>query len=136
MIDTTSSILLVTVAITWGVTNTLMKTSVDEVESCSSNTAPWYTNLWTELASLVKNWKYLCAYGANQMGSLLFYYSLGFCQLSIASPLVNVMTFVVTFLADQYFLSSDVKKPVSLAQKSGLLCVCSGIIVCIYASVS
>lgn len=137
MVDVVSLVLLSLVAILWGTTNALMKTGVEGIEKCSEVNSSWFRNLWRELKFLVTNWRYVSSYGVNQLGSLIYYYALGYCDLSIAGPLTNTMTFVVTYFADGYFLKGRTEEvgysKGNIYRKAGLVCICAGILCCISA---
>ncbi|ODN00815.1 Transmembrane protein [Orchesella cincta] len=134
MVDAFSLLLLSLVAILWGTTNALMKTGVEGIEKCGEKATSWYQRVWEEVKFLVTNWRYVSSYVVNQTGSLIFYYTLGYCDLSIAGPLTNTMTFVVTFFADGYFLKgrSD-QRGSNLYQKAGLVLICAGVVCCLCA---
>lgn len=134
MVDVLSLVLLSIVAILWGTTNALMKTGVEGIEKCGVPNSSWWRNIWEEIKFLVTNWRYVGPYGVNQLGSLIYYYALGYCDLSIAGPLTNTMTFVVTYFADGYFLKgskSNKQDSGSVYKKAGLVCICAGIICCL-----
>lgn len=137
MVDVFSLVLLSLVAFLWGTTNALMKKGVEGIEKCSVPSSSWYRNLWEEIKFLVTNWRYLSSYGVNQLGSLIYYYSLGYCDLAIAGPLTNTLTFVVTYFADGYFLKEsgqqEARADSIFYKKAGLLCICAGIICCLCA---
>lgn len=133
MIEFFAVFLLFVVALLWGTTNALMKKGAEGIERCSTPSTSWIRNLWEEIKFLVKNWKYLLSYGVNQLGSLIYYYALGYCDLSIAGPLTNTMTFVVTYFADGYlFGRADSER--SIHQRIGLGFVCAGVLVCLSSS--
>jgi len=128
MPDIISVVLLSLVAIIWGITNALMKQGAEGIERCSSSSKSWARNLLEEIKFLLKNWKYLLFYGINQLGSLLYYYSLGYCDLAVAGPLTNTMTFIVTYVADNFMFGH--KNSNNTYEKVGLCCICLGILLC------
>lgn len=133
MVDVFSLVLLSLVAILWGTTNALMKKGVEGIEKCEVANASWLRNIWEEIKFLVTNWRYVGSYGINQLGSLIYYYTLGYCDLAIAGPLTNTMTFVVTYLSDGYFLGGSGQGGVNRYQKAGLFFICAGIVCCLCA---
>jgi drug/metabolite transporter (DMT)-like permease len=134
MLDYFPAILLSLVAILWGTTNALMKKGAEGIERCSSPSNSSIRNFFQEIKFLAKNWKYLCSYGVNQIGSLIYYYSLGFCDLSIAGPLTNTMTFVVTYFADGYFFGKSSISERNIYEKVGLCSICLGVLLCLSSS--
>jgi drug/metabolite transporter (DMT)-like permease len=131
MLDCFSALLLLVVATLWGTTNALMKKCSEGIEKCESQSASWIRNWFEEIKFIAKNWRYLSVYGVNQCGSLIYYYALGYCDLAIAGPLTNVMTFVVTYFADGYFFKDNVKS--NKYQKAGIVLICVGILICLSA---
>ncbi|CAG7838504.1 unnamed protein product [Allacma fusca] len=121
-------LLLVVVAIIWGITNPMMKKGSEGIENCTSSSA--FRSFLMELKFLFLNWKYLMAYGLNQCGSLLYYYALGSCELMIAGPLTNTLTFVVTYLSGKLIFGE--KDESSFTKKLGLACICGGVTICLY----
>ena len=65
----------------------------------------------------------------NQIGGILFVYLLGFTDLSLAVPLTNSLSFIVTTLTGYYLGEEMISNHVLLG--SGL--VCAGISLCIYS---
>ena len=77
---------LVLSAVLWGVTDALMKQTAPP--SSSSVTAT--------LLSLISSPAYVALLLVNQLGSLLYYFSLSLGRLSVISPVVNTGKFIVT----------------------------------------
>lgn len=130
MLDYFPLLLLSLVAIFWGITNALMKKCSEGIEKCERVSSSWIRNLWEELKFLIQNWPYLLTYGVNQCGSLIYYYALGYCDLSIAGPLTNTMTFVVTYFADGYFFGKDNNERNNY-HRVGLVLICAGVLLCL-----
>lgn len=73
-------LLVITVALIWGFTNPLMKYGIDSKVKSTKRISENLTKLrWLieEIKLILFNWKYILAYGINQLGSLLYYYTLG-----------------------------------------------------------
>jgi len=121
-------ILLVFVAVLWGITNGLMKKYVKGIEKVEEQN--FLKNLLNEFLFIVYNWKYLLSFGANQMGSLLYYHALGQYDLSLASPLTNAMTLAFTYISDKVLFAEESKQ--NIYEKVGLLFVCCGVLICFY----
>jgi len=121
---------IITVALIWGLTNPLMKKCSKGIETCASegtSSSSWISSLFLELKFLFTNWQYCLAYLLNQCGSLLYYYTLGQVDLSIASPLTNTLTFIVTYLAG-ILLFGEKDEESNIEKKIGLTFVCSGVL--------
>lgn len=135
MIDIISFISLFIVALLWGCTNALMKKYSEgiehlEQENTNQGQIGKLYSLISEVKFLIKNWQYLLTYSVNQLGSLLFYFTLSYCDLSIASPLTNTLTFVVTFVADGYLFPKG-ESGYNIYNKVGLVCICGGVLCCL-----
>ena len=70
---------------------------------------------------------YVCPFMLNQLGSVLFVYTLGSADLSLAVPLSNSLTFLVTTLAGRC-LGEDTT---SRATWVGAGLVCAGVALCV-----
>jgi len=80
------------VALIWGCTNPLLKRGAAGIETAApSGTIP-------QLRYLLTRWQYVAPFAANQLGSVVYYYSLSTAPLSVASPVTNALTFAVTSL--------------------------------------
>ena len=74
---------------------------------------------------------FLCVFGLNQLGSALYAYLLGSLELSLAVPLCNSLTFVVTAVAG-YALGEHVQHPRMLV--AGARFVVFGTAICMVSS--
>lgn len=81
------------VAVVWGVTNPLMKIGTSGIERVQGTN--WISKVLLELKYLALNWKYSVPFVLNQLGSLLYYWTLSTANLSIAVPLTNSLTLVI-----------------------------------------
>jgi len=79
---------LVLSAVLWGVTDALMKQTAPPSSSSSS--------IGSTLLSLISSPAYLTLLLVNQLGSILYYFSLSLGRLSVISPVVNTGKFIVT----------------------------------------
>ena len=79
---------LVLSAVLWGVTDVLMKQTAPPSSSSSS--------IGSTLLSLISSPAYLTLLLVNQLGSILYYFSLSLGRLSVISPVVNTGKFIVT----------------------------------------
>ena len=75
-------------AVLWGVTDALMKQTAPPSSSSSS--------IGSTLLSLISSPAYLTLLLVNQLGSILYYFSLSLGRLSVISPVVNTGKFIVT----------------------------------------
>ena len=79
---------LILSAVLWGVTDALMKQTAPPSSSSSS--------IGSTLLSLISSPAYLTLLLVNQLGSILYYFSLSLGRLSVISPVVNTGKFIVT----------------------------------------
>lgn len=93
------SVWLVAVAVLWGATNPLMKKGSAGIEkiSCSSRVV----QLVMEVKFLALRWQYAVPFLLNQSGSLLYYFTLSQADISLAVPIANSLTFLVTSLVSR-----------------------------------
>ena len=80
----------IAVGVIWGATNAGLK----YVER-----PPTDAKLVSELTSALTNWRWLAVYGLNQLGSLLYFYTLASSELSFAVPLTQATTLLSTIAA-------------------------------------
>lgn len=93
----------IAVALLWGCTNPLMKRGASGVEKVSSESPldkqkGLILKTLLELQYLVFNWRYTLPFLINQGGSVLYYWTLSTATLSVAVPLTNACTLVITVL--------------------------------------
>jgi drug/metabolite transporter (DMT)-like permease len=102
--------LLFLVAFFWGTSNPLMKrVTADEPGEHAKLSSPiaHMISLFKRHEYLVlfiscdpHRWKFIAAYLYDQAGSMLYYYSLGSTDLSIAVPIANGLTFAVAGITE------------------------------------
>ncbi|CAN0267732.1 unnamed protein product [Lampetra planeri] len=95
-LDTAGVLWLTAVALLWGGTNPLLKRGAKGVETVRGRGR--LRQLFAELCFLVSNPRYMVPFVLNQSGSLLYYFTLGSADLSVAVPLTNSLTFVFTLI--------------------------------------
>ncbi|CAL7944358.1 unnamed protein product [Xylocopa violacea] len=85
---------LTLVALLWGATNPFIKKGAKGLENVKASSR--FDQFFRELAFLLTNLKYLIPFIINQSGSLLYFLTLGSADISLAVPVTNSLTFVVT----------------------------------------
>ncbi|KAF2359155.1 putative transmembrane family 234, partial [Trinorchestia longiramus] len=83
----------------WGVTNPLLKKYSCGIENVQGSSR--LTQIFAELRFLISRPKYILAFLLNQVGSLLFFMLLGSTDLSLAVPIANGLTFLITTITGQ-----------------------------------
>eukprot|EP00112_Aurelia_sp_Birch-Aquarium-sp1_P020007 Seg506.3 transcript_id=Seg506.3/GoldUCD/mRNA.D3Y31 product="Transmembrane protein 234-like" protein_id=Seg506.3/GoldUCD/D3Y31 len=116
---------LFAVALIWGITNPFMKSGVQGLEKVKKSSL--MKQLVAELWHLVKSWRYMLPFLINQGGSLLFYIAISKTDISLAVPIVNSLTLVVTLITGS-FLGEKVNKSLVF----GICMVMAGVSICIY----
>ena len=97
-VDTVNQALwFVAVALIWGGTNPLLKQGGQGIERIQEKNA--LLQFVAEVKFLILNWKYLFPFALNQSGSLIYYYTLGSADISLAVPITNSLTFIFTGLS-------------------------------------
>ena len=110
-------------ALVWGVTNPFIARGARGIETASRKGGVLNT-----LRFLATSWAYLVPLVLNQGGSVLFYYALRVSSVSVAAPVANSLTAVVT-AATSYALG----EPVHVGPRflCGYALVLGGVAVCI-----
>ncbi|XP_043261987.1 transmembrane protein 234 homolog isoform X2 [Colletes gigas] len=85
---------LVIVAILWGITNPFIKKGAQGLENVKSSSR--FGQFFKELAFLLTTLKYLVPFIINQSGSVLYFLTLSSTDISLAVPVTNSLTFVIT----------------------------------------
>ncbi|CAD1473483.1 unnamed protein product, partial [Heterotrigona itama] len=89
-----SIVFLTVVAFLWGVTNPFIKKGAKGLENVKSSSN--FGQFFKELAFLVTNLKYIIPFIINQSGSVLYFLTLSKADISLAVPVTNSLTFVIT----------------------------------------
>ncbi|XP_053989885.1 transmembrane protein 234 homolog isoform X1 [Hylaeus anthracinus] len=85
---------LALVAFLYGVTNPFIKKGAQGLENVKSSSR--FGQFFNELAFLVTKLKYIVPFIINQCGSILYFLTLSSTDISLAVPVTNSLTFVVT----------------------------------------
>ncbi len=119
MVSSSEILALVLVGAFWGCTNPLMRQGSQNVASQQSSALSKWLN--------VRVW---LPYAVNQSGSLLFYYTLGHSDLSLAVPICNGLALVFSI-----FTSYWIGEPMNDSWRIivGSACVVAGVTVCLTA---
>ncbi len=88
------------VALVWGGTNPLLKKGSRGIEEIRGGSR--LTQLLAEVQFLALNWRYAVPFLLNQGGSVLYYLTLAEADISLAVPITNSLTFLVTTLAGRW----------------------------------
>jgi drug/metabolite transporter (DMT)-like permease len=112
------------VSLCWGFTNPFIKRGSQGVELIAEK-HPKYTQLY-EIWYLATRWQYVLPLLINLSGSSVFYYLLGDAELSLAVPITNALTFVMTFLAGSLLGEKLTRKDVI-----GISCILLGVVICV-----
>ncbi|GBC04480.1 hypothetical protein RclHR1_00570036 [Rhizophagus clarus] len=85
------------VALCWGFTNPFIKQGSRGLENIKRNN--WINQTLAEIWFLITRWQYVIPLLLNLSGSIVYYYTLGQADLSLAVPITNSLTFIFTTLA-------------------------------------
>ncbi|KAG0711157.1 Transmembrane protein 234 [Chionoecetes opilio] len=116
---------LLAVSLLWGITNPLLKRASVGIENI--HMANPILQTVHEVKFLATRLSYVCPFLLNQLGSVLFVYSLGSADLSLAVPLSNSLTFLVTTVAGRCLGEATT----SGATWVGAGLVCAGVAMCV-----
>ncbi|XP_072045226.1 transmembrane protein 234-like [Amphiura filiformis] len=117
---------LVIVAILWGATNPLMKKGGAGIENIHKDST--VKQFLAELQFLICNWKYLVPFVINQSGSIVFYLTLASAELSLAVPITNSLTFLVTTVTG-YLMGENIGGKETIL---GMCLVLAGVTLCVW----
>ncbi|XP_059908784.1 transmembrane protein 234 isoform X2 [Gadus macrocephalus] len=87
---------LLLVAILWGCTNPFLKRGTEGIEHVKRTNK--VLQVLAEVKFLFLNLQYLVPFLLNQLGSLVYYFTLATTDLSLAVPVTNSLTFLLTVL--------------------------------------
>ncbi|XP_001629747.2 transmembrane protein 234 homolog isoform X1 [Nematostella vectensis] len=116
---------LLGVALLWGVTNPFIKKGSAGIEDVKGKGA--IRQFLAEIRYLIFNWKYMVPFLLNQSGSVLFYLTLGSADLSLAVPITNSLTFIMTTLTGRILGEESCKTETYI----GMLLVVGGVSLCV-----
>lgn len=121
---------LMAVALLWGATNPLMKKGSAGIESinCSNR----YLQFIMEIKFLALKWQYVLPFLLNQSGSVLYYFTLSQVDISLAVPITNSLTFLVTTLVGRLMG----EKIHSSWTYLGIMLVLCGVVLCVLSKVT
>ncbi|KAI8094117.1 hypothetical protein BDF21DRAFT_330658, partial [Thamnidium elegans] len=87
------------VAICWGSTNPLIKLGSEGLDKVSEKYPDGGIKKWlAELKYLFTKWQYVLPLLLNLSGSVVYYYTLGKSDMSLAVPITNSLTFIFSLL--------------------------------------
>ena len=125
-------ICLLTVALLWGITNPLMKRGSKGVEKVSAGSEGRFYGPAKELLFLVREWRYTIPFLVNQLGSVIFYWTVSHSQLSLVAPVANSLTLVITTVSGRLLLRED---PLPARAYCGMAMILLGISLCVWSKV-
>ncbi|KNC83321.1 hypothetical protein SARC_04417 [Sphaeroforma arctica JP610] len=115
------------VSLCWGGTNPLLKSGCQGLDSVKVQ-GPWWKQFFAEVLYIFGQKEYWIPFVINQLGGLLFFYSLSHVELSLAVPLTNSLTFVWTALVESIFFGGKAPNQATVA---GTGLVVLGVLCCI-----
>ncbi|XP_076231705.1 transmembrane protein 234 homolog isoform X2 [Calliopsis andreniformis] len=95
-----SIVQLLFVSLLWGVTNPFIKKGSQGLENVKSSSK--YGQFFKEIKFLITTLEYIIPFIVNQCGSVLYFLTLSDTDISLATPVTNSLTFVVTAITDTY----------------------------------
>ncbi|XP_037811465.1 transmembrane protein 234 homolog [Lucilia sericata] len=111
---------LLAVGLLWGCTNPFIKLGSQGIEKI--NTGSSAKNLWLEMKTIVWRLKYWIPFLLNQSGSVLYVWTLQTCNITVAVPVANSLTFAFTAITG-YMLGEKIPGKNIIV---GTLLVCIG----------
>lgn len=87
---------LICVGLLWGCTNPFIRLGSEGIENINSGSSS--KNLWLELKMIGMRLKYWIPFLLNQMGSVVYVWTLQTSNIIVAVPVANSLTFAFTAL--------------------------------------
>ncbi|ORX91449.1 transmembrane protein [Basidiobolus meristosporus CBS 931.73] len=112
------------VAMCWGFTNPFIKRGSEGLEKLRKDS--FIKQTLAEIWFLITRWQYVLPLAINLSGSVVYYYTLGKADLSLAVPITNSLTFIFTTFAG-YLLGEKVSRRDCL----GMALVVVGVTLCV-----
>ncbi|XP_015434307.1 PREDICTED: transmembrane protein 234 homolog [Dufourea novaeangliae] len=119
-----SILCLAVVALLWGVTNPFIKKGAQGLENVKASSK--FGQFYKELTFLLTNLKYIIPFIINQGGSVIYFVMLGGTDISLAVPVTNSLTFVVTAITGWMLGEEKIHRSTYI----GMTLVLSGTILC------
>lgn len=133
MLSTAEIASLLLVGVLWGCTNPLLRQGSISTEVETDKTQSEGTRF--SLIQQLSKFRYIqvwLPYVLNQMGSLLFYFTLSRNDLSLTVPIANSLALVFSIVTSTCLLHEPVQRPFYTA--IGATCVMVGVAICVSAS--
>lgn len=118
-------IYIIVVSTLWGGTNPFIRQAskcLKDVKQQSSG----FNNFITEIVHVFKNWKYSLPFLLNQSGSVFYNILVAKLDLSVAVPVVNSLTFLITIIVGMLL-----NEPITKMKVFGSVLVISGVSLCV-----
>lgn len=119
-----SIVYLAFVALLWGVTNPFIKKGSKGLENVKASSK--FGQFFKELAFLVTQLKYIIPFIINQLGSVLYFLTLGNADISLAVPVTNSLTFVITAITGWFLGEEKIHRNMYI----GMVLILIGTILC------
>merc|ERR1712130_538117 len=116
--------LMLIASLFWGVTNPFLKNGAAGLENVTHPKLIMHMAL--KIKWLFSNLHFLVPFCVNQLGSVVFYYVLTQHPISLAVPVVNASTLLITVVTGHILCGERL----SLRQGMGLVLVAVGVILC------
>lgn len=112
----------------WGITNPLIKQQSSGIENVYGDNV--LSSLLMKFKFIFLQWKIFLPFFMNQIGSGAYFFTLKFTDISIAVPVVNSLTLVITSLIGSLVFGEKY----SLRSVLGMLFVVAGVSLCLLDS--
>ncbi|XP_071050204.1 transmembrane protein 234 homolog isoform X1 [Onthophagus taurus] len=117
---------LILVALLWGATNPLIKRGSKDIVKIKESSK--IKQFILELKYLFTNIHYIVPMALNQLGSILYFFTLQNAEISMAVPVTNSLSFVVTAITGVILGENKPKKETIV----GMLLILIGTFLCCY----
>ena len=115
---------IIIVSTLWGGTNPFIRQASKCLKDVKHKTSGFH--FITEISHVFKNWKYSLPFLLNQSGSVFYNILVAKLDLSVAVPVVNSLTFLITIL-----VGILLNEPITKMKVFGAVLVVSGVSLCV-----
>lgn len=120
------------VGLLWGCTNPILKHyQLKAQQEETKRKGAVKESIWHSLYRFLTNPMMLLPYAINQSGSVVYYFMLSREPVTIASPICNSLTFVITAVTGSLFFNEKIGDPLLMA--IGVTLVVFGTFICMTA---
>jgi drug/metabolite transporter (DMT)-like permease len=118
------------VATLWGATNPFLKVGAESTR-LPPRTGVWARDALGAFVATLTNWRFSVPFAINQCGSFVYFYLLGSSDITMAVPITESLTILMTALTARFVLGE--RAPLRPAALLGAVLVLAGVTTCVHS---